>query len=163
MSHTRNVVISASTKLIVVALIPECVASNWRSGINWWSILFSSVLVFVCVYVFVCDSIHTLRIGASEWASKFLRSFQSKTPKNNVLNIFGICVLVKRSSSAFCFNHEIVHIMCTLHTHLMMETTHREYYLLGIDFKLEVNLFVIFTVNTRLARMSAVSSMAQTM
>lgn len=40
-----------------------------------------------------------------------------------------------------------VHIMCIPLN--LMETHIEQYYLLGIDFKLEVNLFVIFTVNTR--------------
>lgn len=48
MSHTRTAV-STSTKLIVVALSSQC--SNWRSGINCWSILFSSVNMYLCEQV----------------------------------------------------------------------------------------------------------------
>lgn len=71
-------------------------ASNWRSGINWWSILFSSVLVFVCMCLCACV-LHSK-------SEQFLLSFQSgKNPKTMYwihFRYFG--VLVKRSSSAFC-------------------------------------------------------------
>lgn len=55
MSHPRNI-IAASSEIDCRGShpIPERTSSNWRSGINWWSILFSSVCV---AYIFVCTNV----------------------------------------------------------------------------------------------------------
>lgn len=55
MSHTRNVVISASTKLIVVALIPECSLRLIEEVGSTDGAFYSHRYQYLYAYVCVCE------------------------------------------------------------------------------------------------------------